>query len=240
MILQVEGITKKFGGLVALDRVDLNVEEGEIVGIIGPNGAGKTTLLNTIAGVHRPSAGLVRFRGEKITGLMPDAICRKGISRTFQICRPFPKMTVLENVLVASTFGNPNQKGSALDFAMEMLNFVNFPLDGDSPSESLNTAQLRRLDLARALASRPKLLLLDEAAAGLTPVELTDLKELIFKIRDQGVTILIVEHLMRLIMELCDRILVLHYGQKIAVGTPSKIAADDNVAKAYLGEKYLL
>ncbi len=240
MILQIEGITKKFGGLVALDHVDLNVGEGEIVGIIGPNGAGKTTLLNTIVGVHRPTAGLVRFQGEKITGLTPDAICRKGISRTFQICRPFPKMTVLENVLVASTFGERDQKGNARDFALEMLHFVNFPLGGESPSESLNTAQLRRLDLARALASRPKLLLLDEAAAGLTPAELAELKKLIFKIRDQGVTILIVEHLMRLIMELCDKILVLHYGQKIAEGPPSQIAADKKVATAYLGEKYLL
>jgi len=240
MILRIEGITKKFGGLVALDRVDLSVEEGEIVGIIGPNGAGKSTLLNVIAGVHKPGAGGVYFQGERITGLNPDLICQKGIGRTFQICRPFPQMSILENVLVAATFGNVNRPADPKADAQAMLDFVNFPLPVSTAADSLNTAQLRRLDLARALASHPKLLLLDEAAAGLTPAELADLQKLIFRIRDQGVTILIVEHLMRLIMELCDRILVLHYGQKIAEGTPGQIVADENVTSAYLGEKYLL
>lgn len=240
MILEIEGITKKFGGLVALDQVNLSVEEGEIVGIIGPNGAGKSTLLNIIAGVHKPSAGRVFFQGQRISGLNPDLICQKGIGRTFQICRPFPQMTVLENVLVATTFGNVHPPVDPGAEAQEMLDFVSFPLPSSTTAESLNTAQLRRLDLARALASHPKLLLLDEAAAGLTPAELTDLQQLIFRIRDQGVTVLIVEHLMRLIMALCDRILVLHYGQKIAEGTPSQIVADENVTSAYLGEKYLL
>ncbi len=240
MILQTEGLSKKFGGLTALDRVNLNVEEGEIVGIIGPNGAGKSTLLNVIAGVHKPSAGTVHFQGEKISGLTPDRICQKGIGRTFQICRPFPKMTALQNVLVAATFGDPGRSENATAQAREMLEYVNFPLPESTVADSLNTAQLRRLDLARALASHPKLLLLDESAAGLTPSELADLQKLILKIRGQGVTILIIEHLMRLIMELCDRILVLHYGQKIAEGTPSQIVADETVTSAYLGEKYLL
>ncbi len=240
MILQAEGITKKFGGLTALNSVSLNVEAGEIVGLIGPNGAGKSTLLNVIAGVYRPTAGTVWFKGEKITGLTPDRTCRKGIGRTFQICRPFPKMSILENVVVAATFGRAAAPKDPEAEARQILEFVGFPLDCLTVAESLNTAQLRRLDLARALASRPQLLLLDEAAAGLTLAELADLQQLIYRIRDQGTTVLIVEHLMRLIMQLCDRIVVLHYGQKIAEGTPSQIAADETVTNAYLGEKYVL
>ncbi len=240
MILEIEAITKRFGGLIALNHVDLGVEQGEIVGIIGPNGAGKSTLLNVIAGVYKPTSGQVRFKGEKITGLSPDRICQKRIARTFQICRPFPKMSVLENVVVAATFGSPERLKDPWAHAQALLDFVGFPMPGLTLAETLNAAQLRRLDLARALASNPELLLLDEAAAGLTPAELTELQALIFKIRDQGVTVLIVEHLMRLIMQLCDRILVLQYGEKIAIGTPSEIVADENVTNAYLGEKYLL
>jgi branched-chain amino acid transport system ATP-binding protein len=240
VFLQLEGITKKFGGLTALTGVNLNVEAGEIVGLIGPNGAGKSTLLNVIAGVHKPTAGTVRLKGEKISGLTPDRICHKGIARTFQICRPFPKMSILENVVVAATFGNPTPPKDPEAEAREILAFVGFPLDQLMLAESLNTAQLRRLDLARALASRPQLLLLDEAAAGLTLAELADLQQLIYKIRDQGTAVLIVEHLMRLIMQLCDRIVVLQYGQKIAEGTPTQIADNETVTSAYLGEKYLM
>jgi len=240
MILRLEGITKKFGGLTALNSVDLNVEPGEIVGLIGPNGAGKSTLLNVIAGVYRPSAGAVWFKGEKISGLTPDRVCHRGIGRTFQICRPFPKMTILENVVVAATFGRPTPPKDPQAEAREILAFVGFPLDELMLAESLNTAQLRRLDLARALAGRPQLLLMDEAAAGLTLAELADLQKLVYKIRDQGTTVVIVEHLMRLIMQLCDRIMVLQYGQKIAEGTPSQIADDETVTTAYLGEKYRL
>jgi branched-chain amino acid transport system ATP-binding protein len=247
MLLEVQGITKRFGGLTALEGVDLCVSEGEIVGVIGPNGAGKSTLLNVIAGVYRPTSGSVLFQGKKISGLSPDRICRRGIARTFQIPRPFARMTALENVLVAVSFGRPassrgarQDEKSALQAAQQSLDFAAFSVPGDTPASSLNTAQLRRLDLARALASRPRLLLLDESAAGLTPNELSDLQELIFKIRAEGTTVLIVEHLMRLIMQLCDRILVLQYGVKIAEGPPEAIAADEKVAAAYLGEKYLL
>jgi len=240
MILQVENVSRKFGGLVALDQVNLHVEEGEIVGIIGPNGAGKSTLLNCIAGVHKPTSGAIYFEEKKISGLSPDQVCRMGIGRTFQISRPFPKMTILENVLVAAEFGNPAHSDKPEARAKDSLEFVGFPLSPDTPTASLNTAQLRRLDLARALASQPRLLLMDETAAGLTPNELTDLQELIYKIRNQGTTILIVEHLMRLIMKLCDRIMVLHYGVKIAVGPPVEIANNEKVAEAYLGEQYLL
>jgi branched-chain amino acid transport system ATP-binding protein len=247
MLLEVESVTKRFGGLTALDRVNLQIAEGEIVGVIGPNGAGKSTLLNVIAGVYRPTSGNVRFRGEIITGLSPDRICKRGIARTFQIPRPFTRMSALENVLVAASFGihdvSPGsrpQRPAARQVALEALDFTAFPLPGETPASSLNTAQLRRLDLARALASRPRLLLLDESAAGLTLNELGELQELIFKIRAGGTTVLIVEHLMRLIMQLCDRIIVLQYGVKIAEGTPAQIAADDKVASAYLGEKYLI
>lgn len=241
MLLELRGITKRFGGLTALSKVDLDVEAGQIVGLIGPNGAGKSTLLNVIAGVYKPTAGTVRFRGEKITGLSPDRTCHQGISRTFQICRPFPKMSILENVQVAATFGGGGRVTEPAEArARAMLEFVGFPLAELTLAESLNTAQLRRLDLARALASHPSLLLLDEAAAGLTPPELADLQKLILKIRDQGTTVVIVEHLMRLIMELCDKIVVLQYGQKIAEGTPGEIVENESVTSAYLGEKYAL
>jgi branched-chain amino acid transport system ATP-binding protein len=240
MILQVEGVVKRFGGLVALNNTSLAVREGEIFGLIGPNGAGKSTLLNVIAGMYRPDAGRVRFAGTDITGLKPQRVCRRGIARTFQISHPFSKMSVLENVLVAASFGSPTLLKDPTARARDALAFVEFPLPADTPAGSLNTGQLRRLDLARALASDPKLLLLDEAAAGLNPGELADLQVLIRKIRDTGVTILIVEHLMRLIMQLCDRIAVLHYGEKIAEGTPSEITCDESVRSAYLGETYIL
>lgn len=240
MLLELRGITKRFGGLTALNKVDLDVEAGQIVGLIGPNGAGKSTLLNVIAGVYKPTAGTVRFRGETITGLSPDRACARGISRTFQICRPFPKMSILENVQVAATFGGAGRVTNPEAEARAMLEFTGFPVAELALAESLNTAQLRRLDLARALVSKPTLLLLDEAAAGLTPLELGDLQKLILKIRDQGTTVVIVEHLMRLIMQLCDRIVVLQYGQKIAEGTPSEIVENESVTNAYLGEKYAL
>jgi len=240
MLLQVESVVKKFGGLTALDHVELQVGQGEIVGLIGPNGAGKSTLLNVIAGVHKPTSGVVRFQGQTITGSGPDQICQLGVARTFQIPHSFSRMTVFENVLVSATFGGRQHTRDAGAFARKMLDFVGFPSDYDTIANRLNTAQLRRLDLARALASQPKLLLLDESAAGLTPNELVDLQKLVFKIREQGTTVLIVEHLMRLIMQLCDRIVVLQYGIKIADGTPEEIVNDENVTQAYLGKKYLL
>ena len=235
MILECAGVTKRFGGLVALNSVDICVEEGQILGIIGPNGAGKSTLLNVIAGVFRPTAGAIRFCGRNITGLSPEKVCKSGIARTFQIPRPFPKMTALENVLVAASFGRRELVKDPRQIAEQMLDYVGFTAAYTTPASSLSTAQMRRLDVARALASDPRLLLLDETAAGLTPIELADLQELILKIRQRGVTILIVEHLMRLIMQLCDQIVVLQYGQNIAAGTPGEIASNPAVAEAYLG-----
>jgi branched-chain amino acid transport system ATP-binding protein len=239
MMLEVEHVTKRFGGLVAVDDVSLAVREGEIFGLIGPNGAGKTTLLNVIAGTYKPDYGTVRLAGEKITGLRSYRICRKGMARTYQISRPFPKMTTLENVMVAAAFGTPAAVKDPRPLSKEMLEFVEFPVAINTLAEDLNTVQLKRLDLARALATRPRLLLLDELGAGLTPSELMDLISLIRKIRNQGITIIAVEHLLKMIMGISDRIAVLHHGKKIAEDTPDQIASDRQVIDVYLGEKYL-
>jgi branched-chain amino acid transport system ATP-binding protein len=238
MILEIENVTKRFGGLVAVNRVSLGVEEGEILGLIGPNGAGKTTLLNTIAGVYRPDGGTIQFKGEQISGLNPESLCKKGISRTFQISQSFPKMTVLENVRVAAVFGNRAPVKDPQAWIEEVLDFVEFPVSTDTLAMNLNTGQLKRLDLARALASNPELLLLDEAGAGLIPSELEGLMELARKIRDRGITIIVVEHIMRAIRGISDRVMVLHYGEKIAEGAYSEISKDERVVEAYLGEKH--
>jgi branched-chain amino acid transport system ATP-binding protein len=215
----------------------MDVEEGQIYGLIGPNGAGKTTFLNCIAGALNPSSGKVFFRGEETTGSSADVMCRKGMSRTFQIPLPFPKLTVLENTLVGAVFGAADGTGaSPAGRAREALEFVEFPMAPDTPAEQLNAVQLKRLDLARALACDPKLLLLDELASGLTPGELDALLDIIRAIRDQGVTIIVVEHIMRVIKGICDRVMVIEYGTEIAEGTPDEVLNDPRVIKAYLGE----
>jgi branched-chain amino acid transport system ATP-binding protein len=237
-VVETKEVTKRFGGLVAVNQVSMHVEEGEIAGLIGPNGAGKTTLLNAIAGLDPPSSGSVYFLGKETTGFSPEMMCHFGLARTFQIPRPFPKMTALENVLTASLFGNMH--GSVEDHfehARQQLAFVEFPMTEDTISESLNTVQLKRLDLARALASNPKVIFLDELASGLTSGELKDLMAIIRKIRDKGVTILMVEHIMHVIMGLCDRLVVIQFGNKIAEGPTQEVARNPRVEEAYLGKE---
>jgi branched-chain amino acid transport system ATP-binding protein len=240
-LLELSGVTKRFGGLTAVNSVTFSVEAGEIFGLIGPNGAGKTTLLNCLAGGSRPNAGSIRFDGHDTTGLSAERMCRLGVGRTFQIPRPFPAMTVFENVVVAATFGDPNLRhADVATRALEMLDYVEFPRPVGTIASHLNASQLKRLDLARALASRPRLLLLDEFAAGLTPSELVDIATLLRRIRADGTTIVMVEHVMRLIMDLCGRLSVLQYGELIAHGDAATVAADERVREAYLGQNYIL
>jgi branched-chain amino acid transport system ATP-binding protein len=240
-LLELSGVTKRFGGLTAVNSVTFSVEEGEIFGLIGPNGAGKSTLLNCLAGASRPNGGTIVFDGRDTTGSSPERMCRLGVGRTFQIPRPFPGMSVFENVVVAATFGDPNlARSEVATRALEMLEYVEFPRPVGTLASHLNASQLKRLDLARALASRPKLLLLDEFAAGLTPSELVDIATLLRRIRADGTTIVMVEHVMRLILDLCGRLSVLQYGELIAHGDAATVAQDERVREAYLGTNYIL
>jgi branched-chain amino acid transport system ATP-binding protein len=240
MILQVTGVTKRFGGLQALGRVTFDLPEGQILGLIGPNGAGKTTLFNVINGVYAPDEGRVIFQGDDITGKKPYDLARRGLARTHQIVRPLNDLTVLENVMVGACFGRQGKSlAEAASTAEEVLAFVGLAGRSDQLAGSLNVAQKKRLEMARALASRPYLLLLDEVLAGLNPAEIGTMVETIREIRDQGVTIIMIEHVMRALMNVSDRILVLDYGQQIAEGTPDEIANNEQVIRAYLGDPHL-
>ncbi len=240
----LEGIrvTKYFGGLAAVSDVDFKVGEKELVGLIGPNGAGKSTLFNCISGIYRPTSGAIKFNGVEITRLKPDEICRRGIGRTFQLVRPFLEMTALENVMVASRFGGGTgtSLGDARKSALERLEFVGLSEKKDRMARELTLHERRFVEIARALATNPEVVLLDEVLAGLNPTETADAMGLIRRIRDDlGVTVFWVEHVMKAVMGTAERIIVLHHGEKIAEGTPSEIAENENVVKAYLGEKYL-
>ena len=236
-LLKGEGVTKYFGGLAALSDVNFSVDKGEVVGLIGPNGAGKTTLFNLISGALALKSGVIKFRGEKITGLRPHQICRMGIARTFQSVKIFANMPVSQNVLLGLLFGT-EEKVPAADAAresMELLEFVNMTALQATVARDLTLANQKRLELARALASKPELLLLDELMAGLNPTEVAEAMELINRIRNKGTTVFMIEHVMKAIMNICDRIIVLHHGQKIADGTPQEIATSRTVIDVYLG-----
>jgi branched-chain amino acid transport system ATP-binding protein len=236
-LLEVIEITKKFGGLTANDHISFTVDEGAIVGLIGPNGAGKTTLFNCITKHYPPSSGRVKFRGVDITHLAPDQICHRGIVRTFQIMRNFSGMTVLENVLVGALCRKHGVE-EGRQVALEVLEFTGLLDKKEVMASELTVPDRKRVEVARALATKPALLLLDEAMAGLTPTETTEAVQLVGAIRDRGVTVLMVEHVMEVIMPISDRVVVLDYGQKIAEGPPSEIAQNEQVIDAYLGREY--
>lgn len=237
-ILLAEQVTKHFGGVVAVHRVDLEVNEGQVVGLIGPNGAGKTTLFNLISGALIPDSGEIRFKGKRITGAKPNAICRDGMARTFQSVKVFPSLSVLDNVLLGVMFGKSRRVSSAeaTKQATELLEFVGLAAQSATRAKDLTIANQKRLEVARALATCPELLLLDELMAGLTPTELAQAMEMVSRIRAKGITIFMIEHVMKAIMSICDRIIVLHHGEKIAEGTPQEIATSKTVVEIYLGE----
>ena len=238
IVLETNNLTKKFGGLTAVNAVSMTINQGDIVGLIGPNGAGKTTFINAISGLNPPTSGTVKMFGKETTGQAPEKMCRLGLSRTFQIPSPFPKMTAIESVKTATIFGNAAGKvPDPVAHSREMLEFVEFPMDETVVAEQLNTVQLKRLDLARALASSPKLLFMDEMASGLSEGELKDIMRIIDKISKKGISILMIEHIMQLIMAVCNRLLCIQFGTKIAEGPTEEVANDPNVTRAYLGDE---
>ena len=232
-------VTKRFGGLVALKDVDFVLKKGEILGLIGPNGAGKTTLFNIISGFYKPTSGTVEFQGTDITKLKPHEICKLGIGRTFQIVRPLPDLTVLENVVVGALFGrNKNiSQEEAKEIALQYIEFVNLHDKKDQLAKNLNLIERKQLEIARVLATEPKVVLLDEPLNGLNPTEVKDACKLVRRIRDElNITVFWIEHVMRAIMTTAERIIVLNFGEKIAEGTPGEISRDKGVIEAYLGK----
>lgn len=241
-ILDVQGLKKKFGGLTATANVNFNIEQGEIVGLIGPNGAGKTTLFNLISGAITPDSGVITFKGKNIAGLKPYRICREGIARTFQSVKIFAKMSVSNHILIGYLFGDHKNKasGSSSEEVAKILDFVELSEMSENRAGDLTLANQKRLEVARALATQPELLLLDEVMAGLNPTEVAETMELVRKIREKGITVIMIEHVMKAIMEICDRVIVLHHGEKLAEGKPEEITRNQSVIEVYLGDSACL
>ncbi len=236
-LLEVQEVTKRFGGVIANHRISFTVHEGEILGLVGPNGAGKTTLFDVITGYTTPDSGVIRFRGKDITGLRPDRINRLGIARTFQKLRPFPTMTMVENVMVGALPRTASVR-AAREEALRLLAFVGLAEQGETLAGAVGTGERKRLELARAMATKPSLLLLDEVTAGVDRKSIPALIDLIKRLRREGVTLIVIEHNMRVIMALSDRIVALHLGEKIADGPPQEVVQERGVIEAYLGETY--
>jgi branched-chain amino acid transport system ATP-binding protein len=240
-LLALDGVTKRFGGVAALSDVTFGVTEGEILGIIGPNGAGKTTLLNCVSGVYRPDAGRISLDGQVISGLQPHRVARLGVGRTFQIVKPFQSMTVRENAAVGALFGSQQARlapKEAFKVADEILELVGMSSQGSLKVGSLTVPDRKRLEVARALATRPRLLLLDEVMAGLNPVEVDEALNMVREVHSRGITIVLIEHVMRVVVGVCDRAVVLNFGEVLAQGPPREVLNNQQVIEAYLGEKY--
>lgn len=238
-VLRTQGLTKFFGGLAAVSNVDLHVEQGEILGLVGPNGAGKTTVLNLVGGHYRPDRGRVTFHGRDVTGMRDYDLCRLGIGRTFQTPKPFRSMTVLENVAIGAMV-RTRHVGRAEQAAMAVLERVNLAAKAQVPAPNLTIADRKRLEVAKALATEPTLLLLDEVMAGLHPTEVADAIAIVRAIRASGVTVIMIEHVMQAVMALSDRVVVLHHGEVLAQGTPKVVTSDPRVIEAYLGEQHVI
>jgi branched-chain amino acid transport system ATP-binding protein len=236
-LLEINNVSKSFGGLTAVDQVSISIEKGQIYGLIGPNGAGKSTLFNCVAGAYKPTSGAIVYKGEDISGWKPWNICRKHIARTFQIAKPFQTKTVLYNAMVGAYLRTANPS-EAEDRAMEALKRFKLGSKFNMPAKNLSIPDRKRLEIARAMVTEPELFLMDESMAGLRPNEVDDTLDELRKIRDSGVTIFMIEHIMRAIMSVSDKITVIQFGRKIMEGTPHEVASDERVIKAYLGESY--
>jgi len=239
LLLSVSNLTKRFGGLVAVNSLTFKLEEGELLGLIGPNGAGKTTLFNLISGFEKPTEGAIMFKGKRIDGLPPHEITKLGISRTFQIPQPFMNMRVLQNLLIASMYGAGLSMERAQAEAKEILRSVGLADKESLLTKDLTMVELRKLELARALCNRPRLLLVDEAAAGLAPKDISKILDILKKIHENGVTIIVVEHVLSVIMKMAERVMVMHQGRKLAEGKPLEIIKTPEVIEAYLGTLYV-